>query len=56
MLPVKIVWQRVDRRMSRYCEAFARSATDAGIWEAWLRRREERKRAKAGEDRPGHAG
>ena len=56
MLPVKIVWQRVDRWMSRYGEAFARSATDAGIWEAWLRRREERKRAKAGEDRTGHAG
>jgi hypothetical protein len=56
MLPVKKVWQRVDRWMSRYCDAIARSATDAGIWESWLKRREERKRAKAGEDRTGRAG
>src|SRR5919201_4618938 len=47
MLPVKKVWQRVDRWTSRYREAFARSATDAGVWEPWLRRRAERKRARA---------
>jgi hypothetical protein len=56
MLSVKKAWHRFDRWMSQYDDALARSATDARIWEPWLKRREDRKRAKTGEDRPGRAG
>jgi hypothetical protein len=41
---------------AKYGDALCRSATDAGIWEPWLRRREARKRAKAGQGSTGHPG